>query len=212
MLSKTAGAKMPFRWRLTPARPALSAAAGAKKRTEFTISAVLVAALTMLLPLQANAEKADRNKPVNVESDTLRVDDVKKTGIYEGNVVLTQGTLLLTADRIEVRQDERGFTSGVAIGTSKPVYFRQKQEGRDEYVEGTGSRLEYDATVETVKLSGSARLKRGEEEVRGNVITYDARSETYKAQGSSPEGGAGRVRAIIKPKQKDAGEKSPAKP
>lgn len=182
-----------------------------RKHNEFSMTAVLLAALAVCLPLQANAEKADRNKPVNVESDTLRVDDAKKAAVYEGNVVLTQGTLLLTADRIEVRQDERGFTSGVATSTGKPVYFRQKREGRDEYVEGTGSRLEYDATVETVKLSGAARLKRGEEEVRGQVIIYDARAETYHALGATPEA-PGRVRAIIKPKPKDAGEKPPARP
>ncbi len=180
-------------------------------RIESTLFALLAAALALLPALPAHAERADRDKPVHVESDTLRVDDVRKTAVYEGNVILTQGTLLLTADRIEVRQDERGFTSGLAVGTSKPVYFRQKQEGRDQYVEGTGNRLEYDARAETVKFIGAARLKRGEEEVRGNVITYDARSETYQAQGATPEGVPGRVRAIILPK-KESGERAPARP
>ncbi|MEW5893150.1 MAG: lipopolysaccharide transport periplasmic protein LptA [Pseudomonadota bacterium] len=160
--------------------------------------------LGLLLAAPVQAERADRSKPVNIESDTLKVDDAQKLAIYEGNVVLTQGTLLLTADRLDVRQDERGFTSGEAHGLSKPVYFRQKQEARDQYVEGTGKRLEYDAVTDTVKLFGNARLKRGDEEVRGNLIIYDAKTETYRALGAEQAGGPGRVRAVIKPKPKDA--------
>jgi len=48
-------------------------------------------------------------------------------------------------------------------------------------------------------LSGLARLKRGEEELRGSLIVYDAKSEYYQAQGSS-NGVRGRVRAVIFPK------------
>lgn len=162
--------------------------------------AILVMAIPMFLAAPAFAERADRDKPVHIESNSLRVDDVRKAAVYEGNVVLTQGTLLLTADRIDVRQDERGFNSSEATGTSKPVYFRQKVEGKDEYIEGAGNRLEYDAVGEIVRLTGAARIKRGEEEVRGSVITYDMRAGTYRAQGATPEGGAGRVRAVIKPK------------
>lgn len=165
----------------------------------------LCALSLVMLAEPARAEKADREKPVNIESDTLRVDDVKQTATYEGNVVLTQGTLLLTSDRLDVRQDGQGFTSGEAHGLTKPVYFRQKQEAKDQYVEGVGKRIDYDAVTDIVKLIGNARLKRGEEEVRGNVIIYDAKTETYRAVGAEQAGGPGRVRAVIKPKPKEAG-------
>lgn len=167
--------------------------------------------LVMLAALPARAEKADRDKPVNIESDTLRVDDAKQAATYEGNVVLTQGTLLLTADRLDVRQDDNGFNSGEAHGLTKPVYFRQKQEARDQYVEGVGKRIDYDALTDIVKLIGNARLKRGDEEVRGNLIIYDAKTETYRAVGTEPTGATGRVRAVIKPKKQDAAG-APAKP
>jgi len=78
----------------------------------------LFACLLLLTPL-AHAEKADKTKPVNVEADSVRVEDAKKTAVYEGHVVLTQGTLMMTADRIDVRQDEQGFSSGDASGKPK---------------------------------------------------------------------------------------------
>jgi lipopolysaccharide export system protein LptA len=164
------------------------------------LPAILLLAMS-LLAMPVHAERADKTKPVNLEADSVRVEDAKKTAIYEGHVVLTQGTLMLTADRIEVRQDAQGFASGDALG--KPVYFRQKMEGRDEFVEGWAERIIYEAQADKLRLSGQARLKRGEEELRGNLIVYDARTEHYLAQGSS-NGVRGRVRAVIYPKSTTA--------
>jgi lipopolysaccharide export system protein LptA len=151
----------------------------------------------LLLATPALAEKADKLKPVNLEADSVRVEDAKKTAVYEGHVVLTQGSLMMTADRIDVQQDEHGFSSGDASG--KPVYFRQKMDGKEEFAEGWAEHILYDSRTDKLKLSGQARLKRGEEDLRGNLITYDAKSEFYQAQGSS-DGVRGRVRAVILPK------------
>lgn len=155
----------------------------------------------LLAPPAVWAEKADKNKPVNIESDSARVDDAKKLAIYEGHVVLSQGTLLITADRIEVRQDAYGFSSGEATG--KPVYFRQKLQGREEYAEGWANHLLYEGREEKLKLTGQARLKRGEDDLRGNLIVYDGKTEYFQAQGSI-NGSPGRVRAVIQPKNDQA--------
>lgn len=158
----------------------------------------------LCLALPVHAENADQNKPVNLEADSLHVDDAKKTAVYEGHVILTQGTLMLTADRIEIRQDDQGFSSGEANG--KPAYFRQKMENSTEYAEGWAERIEYDSRAEKLKLIGQARLKRGDEELRGSLISYDGKTEFYQAQGSIG-GSPGRVRAVIRPKST-----APAKP
>lgn len=151
------------------------------------------------------AEKGDRSKPVNIEANSLKADDAKKVAVYEGKVIMTQGTLMITADRLEVRQDEQGFSSGDADG--KPAYFRQKMDSKPgdkgeaggEYAEGWAERIEYDGHGDKLKLLGQARLKRGEEELRGNLITYDGSTEYFQAQGSI-SGTPGRVRAVIRPK------------
>jgi lipopolysaccharide export system protein LptA len=171
---------------------------------------ILIGLLAISPP--AWSERADRDKPVNIEADSLKVDDARKIAVYEGHVVLTQGTLKITADRIEVRQDDQGFNTGDALG--KPAYFRQRMDAKaggkpdagGEYTEGWAERIEYDGRGDKVRLVGQARLKRGEEELRGNLITYDGPSGYYQAQGSI-DGTPGRVRAVIRPKNN-----APAKP
>lgn len=150
----------------------------------------------------ALAEKADRTKPVQLEADSVHMDDANKTAVYRGHVILTQGTMSLRAERIDVRQDDQGMASGVATGPL--VYFRQKMDGRDEYMEAEAKRVEYDARTEIVKLIGSAHLKQGSDELRGAVITYDMNTERYQAQGSGDGGSKGRVHAVIQPRNKNA--------
>jgi lipopolysaccharide export system protein LptA len=145
----------------------------------------------------AHAERADRGKPVTLDADRVRLDDVKKTAVYEGRVVLTQGTMTIKAERIDVSQDAHGMTSGEATGS--PVYFRQKMEGRPDFMEAEADRAVYDANTGVLRLIGSAHLKRGEDELRGSLIVYDTRTERYQAQGSGEPGGQGRVHAVIRP-------------
>lgn len=174
-----------------------------------TVEILLLGLSVMTFSQAAHAEKADRGKPINVEADGVRMDDVKKVASYEGHVVMTQGTLMITADRIEVRQDENGVVSGLATG--KPVYFRQKMEASNEFAEGWADRIEYDGKGDNIKLMGQARLKRGIDELRGELITYDSASEFFQAKGGS-SGASGRVRAVIRPRASGTATTAPAKP
>jgi lipopolysaccharide export system protein LptA len=161
--------------------------------------------------LSAAAEKADKEKPISLEADTVTIDDAKKVSVFEGNVVLTQGTMVIRANRMIMTEDPQGFMHGTAYGD--PTHFRQKREGVDEYVEGEAERIEYDGKTELVQLFDRAQLKRGADEVRGNYISYNQRTEFFKALGSYAAGSgtsaAGRVRAIIQPKSKDKENSAP---
>ncbi len=173
--------------------------------------ALLCCAL-LALAATAGAEKADRDKPVNLEADRVTIDDAKKTAMFDGKVQLTQGSLQIRGDRMEVRQDKDGFKAGITWGN--PAYFRQKREGYDEYIEAWAERIEYDGQVQTLQLFDRARLKRGQDEVQGNTITYDARTEFFQVTGggvkaASPGNPEGRVRAVIQPKPKQSPPASP---
>ena len=173
----------------------------------------LMALLTLLAcSMPAWAEKADRDKPVNIESDRMTADDGKKLSIFEGRAVLTQGTLIIRADRITVQQDNEGFQYGVATGNL--ATFRQKREGFDEYVDGEAERIEYDGKADKVQFFTRARLRRdGGDDVRGNYISYDAKTEFFSANSSkdsSPQSRDGRVRAVIMPKKIETDEPIPA--
>jgi len=167
--------------------------------------------LLAALAAPAAAEKADRDKPVNLEADKVTIDDGKQIALFEGNVVLTQGTLQIRGERMQVNQDKDGFRHGTTWGS--PAYFRQKREGFDEYIEGWAERIEYDGRAESMQMFNRAQLKRGQDEVRGNYISYDAKSEFFQVTGggtgTGPNGPDSRVRAVIQPKSKDKPAASP---
>lgn len=170
----------------------------------FRARLVLIAALAAL-SLPALAEKGDRDKPINLEADRVSIDDAKKISTFEGNVVLTQGTLVIRADRMIVREDPQGFNQGTAYGNL--ATFRQKRDGVDEYVEGEAERIEYDGRAERLQLFNRARMKRGDDEVRGSYISYDQPTEFFRVTGAPEKGDpskTGRVRAVIQPKNRDA--------
>ena len=149
----------------------------------------------------AQAERADRGKPINLESDRMHVDDVQKTSVFEGGVVMTQGTLSIRADKITVRQDKDGYQYGSAIG--HPATFRQKRDGAEGYIQGEADRIEYDGKLDRVELFNHARLLREPaDEVRGNYISYDARTEYFSVSGGAGAGASpdGRVHAVIQPR------------
>ena len=151
----------------------------------------------------ASAERADRDKPVNIESDSMIADEAKKVATFDGKVVLTQGSLVIRADRIVVQQDNDGFQRGVATGN--PARFRHKREGLGEYIDGEALRIEYDTGADRVEFFKGARLRRDSgDDIRGHYISYDARTErfTVKASNEASESGReGRVRATIMPKK-----------
>ena len=147
----------------------------------------------------AHAEDADRDKPIHLEADQVLVDDAHQTSTFTGNVHLTQGTLLIQGDRIVVEQGKEGFKRAMAYG--EIASFRQKMEGSESYVEGYGERIEYDAGAGLMDIYGQARIRRGQDEVRGPHITYNTKSEIFQVEGEGATGTPDqRVRAVLQPK------------
>lgn len=170
--------------------------------------------LCLLATLPAHAEKADRDKPMLVEAGKVSIDDAKKIQILEGDVVITKGSMVLKAERVIITEDRYGFQKGTAFSGKKGLaYFRQKREGKDEYIEGEAERIEYDTHAEVAELFHRAWVKSGEDLVRGDYIWYDAVNEKYlvtAGETRTPTGAAPRVRAVIQPKNKETEPERPA--
>jgi lipopolysaccharide export system protein LptA len=168
----------------------------------------------LLFSLPALAERADRDKPMLLEANRVSIDDAKKIQILEGDVLITKGTMTLKADRVVIKEDQYGFQKGTAFGgKSGLARFRQKRDGKEEYVEGEGERIEYNTNSEVVELFHRAWVKSGEDQVRGDYIWYDAVSEKYlvtAGESRDPKAPPGRVRVVIQPKGKDNSEAKPA--
>lgn len=159
----------------------------------------------------ALAEKADRDKPMNVEADALRYDDAKQVSVFTGRVVLTKGTIIIRGDKVDVRQDADGNQFGrVTAEPGNLAFFRQKREGVDEYIEGVGQTIDYDGRADTVKFVTNAQLRRFvggklNDEFKAAVIVYNNNTEVFTLDGTpAPDRQAGapsgRVRATLTPK------------
>ena len=182
------------------------------RRTLCALAAVFAAA-ALLATAPVHAEKADRNKPIHLEADRVTVDDLKQISTFIGNVVLTQGSMVLRGEKMEVRQDRDGFKQGTVWGNL--AYFRQKREGADDMIEGWSERIEYDSRADKVQMFNRAMLKRGQDEARGNYISYDVGTEFFQVTGSgtrtaSAPASEGRVKVIIQPKPREGGPAAPA--
>lgn len=154
------------------------------------------------------AENADRQQPINLEADSVTIDDAKKTSTFIGQVKLMQGTLKITADKLIVVQDADGFSTSLATG--RPATFHQKREGVDEMIDGDAETIFYDTRNELVDLKTKAHIKRTADEVRGDHINYSTKTEIFKVLGlANSDTNNGRVRAVIQPKHKNNNQGKP---
>jgi len=166
------------------------------------------------LTLPAFAERADRDKPMQLEANRISIDDAKKIQILEGDVVVIKGTMVLKADKVVITEDKYGFQLGVATGGKDGLArIRQKREGLEEYIDGEAERIEYNTNTEVAEFFRRAWVRSGDDQVKGDYIWYDAISEKYlvtAGKGSDPKGQPARVRAIIQPKSKAGQGSQPA--
>jgi lipopolysaccharide export system protein LptA len=158
-----------------------------------------------------HAEKADADKPTNVEANQMVYDDIKQVNVFSGNVILTRGTLTMKAEKMIVTQSPEGYQFATLYAAPGGVTtFRQKRDGgADLWIEGQASdRIEYDGKADVAKLFSKAKVrlldgKQVTDEVEGEFISYDSRAEFYSVK-NTPTGetkpGAGRIRAVIQPR------------
>lgn len=165
--------------------------------------ATVILVLLAGMPRAALAEAADRDKPMQIDANSMSSDEAARISIFQGDVVLTQGTLRVVADRIVVHRDIDGFQHATATGN--PVRFRQKTDPKDgrpgEWMKGHAQRIVIDEHHQKIELFGDARVTRGGDQVLGNYIFVDERSQYFAVKaGPDGSGGGGRVHAIIQPK------------
>ena len=180
------------------------------------VGGVAAGLLALTFTPLAHAERADRDKPMNIEADTGRYEDQSQVTTFTGRVVVTKGTIVMRGARLEVRQDAAGNQSGTMFADpGKRAFFRQKREGVDEYIEGEGETIEYDGKTDIVRFVRRAEMRRlagatVQDEVMGSLIVYNNVTEVYtvdagaRASGAPSAAPGGRVRAILAPRNTGA--------
>ena len=157
----------------------------------------------------AQAEKADRNKPMNIEADTLRYDDVKQLSIFTGNVVAIQNDTRLKSDKMivyytsqEDTQKSNSKQTVKKIDVEGNVFLTTPEET------ASGDRGNYDVEGEKIHLYDNVLLTRGTNTLKGRELVYDFASGKSVISGgnvatSGASKGKERVRALFVPEDKD---------
>lgn len=181
---------------------------------------LIAAALLSLAAVSAWAERADSLKQAVVTFDTMEIDEVTRTRILTGNVVVTRGTLTLKSEKALLKESPEGYMMvTLTAGGGNPARFRQKRDGGpDLWVEGQAQRIEYDERNDFVKLFSNAVVKEFEgtrmtTQVDGEFISYDNRKEVATvnndASGRS-QPGKGRGTLIFNPSRTASKGAAPA--
>jgi lipopolysaccharide export system protein LptA len=175
--------------------------------------ALVAATLALAATGAAWAERADRSQPMVVEADRDGVLDLQRQVlVYTGNVVISQGSMVLRAERVEMRTLPDGYRAASALGAQgKPASWRPKRDGIDETVEGTADRIEFDGRADTLRFIGNGavrRLRSGTvaDEITGGSILWDNTAEVFRVEGGAvtATNPSGRVRAVLSPRAEPA--------
>lgn len=154
----------------------------------------------------AHALSSDKDQPLNIEANTVEIDDKAGVSVYKGNVTATQGTLVLDADIVTIYSPKRELDKVVAEGN--PARYKQRPDNKDADVRAKAQRMEYYADKEKLILLEGGHLWQGQDEFSGNRIEYDTRRDVVNASMSSS--GKERVRIVIQPRKKDPAAPAPA--
>jgi len=187
------------------------AAQPARRATLLTIIALAMAAG------HAAAEKADRTKPIEINAASGTSDLANNIQTLEGNVVLVQGTMRITADRMRLVRDAKDHIfAELFANAGGQISFREKREGFSDFMEGSADRAEFDDKANTIKFFSRAKLKNGGDELSGEFIYYNSVTEVLQALGRIPDAKGGpkvatptgdnRVKIVIQPRAEIARE------
>ncbi len=150
---------------------------------------------TLLLPSVGFSLSSDRNQPIKIKADNVKLNEKTGISIYNGNVIFTQGSLILKGSKIVIHQPD-GKISKIIV-TGKPASFQQQQDNVKQLVHAKAGKMEFVTADERVYLSENASISQGENLLKGEQIEYNTRNSTVTAQKGA--GNKNRVHAIIEP-------------
>ena len=144
------------------------------------------------------AEQADKDKPLNVQADNCKHNQKTALTTCTGNVIVKQGSMVIHAEKLEMRTDSDG--NQFAHGEGNPVKFRQKLDKSSDELTAGSQRFEYDGKKGVLQLSDRAWVKRNDDKLEGHFISYDLNAEETRIKNEA----GGRANIVFTPKKKSA--------
>ena len=169
---------------------------------------VLLSLFSLMLFSHAHGLSSDFEQPIEIEADFAELDDEKGVTVYMGNVVVVQGSIVMTGDRLTARfTPERELEDAVLEG--RLATFKQTPDLGGLDIEGEAEIVEMHAFENIFYLTGKAKVTQGKRLTQGHRISYDTERNlaTVRAAKGRRSGDkfdpkeGGRVRIIIPPKE-----------
>ena len=135
----------------------------------------------------------DFSKPISVSSDDQEIDGINKTSIFIDNVVITQGSLEINANRIEANRAQ-GNGKEVITATGKPATYKQRLEN-GTWVAAQAQSIVYMVETKTITLKGAAKITQNQSRVCADTISYNMLLEKINA--NSDDNSKAQVNTII---------------
>ncbi len=138
----------------------------------------------------------DKKQPIEIEAQSVIVDETTGFSEFSGNAEVRQGSLLLLAELIQVQTNNDEVVSMIAKGSlEKPAKYVQSQENQSRFIEASATLITYDVNAGMIFLVGNARLVQGFDSFSGNTLNYDINNDKVVVKGS--EDGTERVKFKI---------------
>ena len=154
--------------------------------------ALLLALLSVAPLAPAHALRGDAQQPIQIRARSVNANEKTGVAVYSGDVRITQGSLHIQADRVEVTMRENELQKIHAVG--RPVRVRSRtDQGQD--LHASGLRAEYSAPDRQLDLYGEALLNRDSDTLTGTIVRYNLNSQIFSAQGNEQD----QVSAVIHP-------------
>ncbi|SMM98736.1 LptA, protein essential for LPS transport across the periplasm [uncultured Candidatus Thioglobus sp.] len=145
----------------------------------------------------AYALPADVKKSINVKAHTVIIDESLGTSIYTGDAKVTQGSLMLNAEKIQLFHAQKSVNKVVARGSKNQyAHYQQNQINQLRFVEATAQKITYLADKQLILLEGRAHLIQGFDSFSGGSLKYDIKNDSVIAKKSDT--GTQRVKFRIK--------------
>jgi len=156
----------------------------------------LLILLTVFVTSLVFALPEDSKQPIEIEAQSVVIDETTGFNEFSGDAEVRQGSLLLLAALIQVQTDNEEVVSVVAKGSlEKPAKYTQSQENQSRFIEATATLITYDVDEGMIFLVGNAYLVQGFDSFSGDTLDYDINNDKVIVRGS--EDGTERVKFKI---------------
>lgn len=177
------------------------------KTASFLNQTWLLFFIIIAIPVNLMALSTDRDQPIELEADGADIDDGKGISTYTGNVILTQGSMRITAEKLTLYNNKnKDLEKAVAVGGNKLATFKQRPQGKKQDFKSRASTIVYYIVKEKVHLLKNAHVVQEGGSFSGNKIIYDTKKETIIASSKKDKKGkissGGRVKVTIPSKNK----------